>query len=50
VQLALHAPVVVLQTCPLGHVPQVPPQPSGPHDLPEHLGVHEVLHCPFTQA
>src|SRR5262245_58616671 len=29
------------------HVPQDPPQPSSPHDLPAQFGVQ---HCPFTQT
>jgi len=46
----LQAPVLVLQTCPVGHVPQVPPHPSGPQLLPEHWGTQLVLQSPFTQA
>jgi hypothetical protein len=44
VQLALQAPVVVLQIWPLGHVPHVPPQPSGPQLLPAHFGLQVALH------
>ena len=50
VQLVLHAPVVVLQICPLGHVPQLPPHRSGPQVLPAHLGLQLELHWPLTQA
>ncbi len=41
-----HCPVA-LQVSPVGHVPQLPPQPLGPHALPPQLGVQ--THCPFTQ-
>jgi hypothetical protein len=35
----VHWPLWPLQTCPDGQMPQLPPQPSGPHCLPWHRGV-----------
>lgn len=37
-----HSPVVVLQVVGETQVPQVAPQPSGPHCLPRHCGAHVV--------
>jgi hypothetical protein len=41
--LVWHVPVL-LQVCPDGQVPQLPPQPSSPHCLPLQLGVQEDTH------
>lgn len=35
------------QVWPVGQVPQEPPHPSGPQDLPLQLGAQEVLHFPL---
>jgi hypothetical protein len=40
-----HCPEV-LQVLPLAQVPQLPPQPSGPHCLPVQLGVQLLSHLP----
>lgn len=42
---ATHWPAV-LQVLPLVQVPQLPPQPSSPHDLPLQLGTQAATHCP----
>jgi len=41
--LTLHWPLVRSQTEPDAQVPQLPPQPSEPHDLPLQLGVQAAL-------
>ena len=42
VQSGAHTHLSCLQTRPVAQVPQVPPQPLGPHSLPSHLGVQGV--------
>jgi hypothetical protein len=41
-QFAVHTPLP-LHACPLGQVPQLPPQPSGPQFLPLQFGVQQAL-------
>ena len=44
----VHCPLAASQVCPLAQLPQVPPHPSGPHDLPEHCGVQSGAHFTST--
>src|SRR4051812_29216239 len=45
---AASSQVFWLQSGPASQAPQTPPQPSGPHCLPLHCGVHR--HVPSTQV
>jgi hypothetical protein len=39
---------LALQVVPVGHVPQLPPQPFGPHTLPVQFGRQEQV--PWLQV
>jgi hypothetical protein len=46
--VAWHWPLWAVQVWPVGQVPQLPPQPSGPHCLPWHCGVQ--THVPLRHV